>query len=227
MRTALFATVLALCAAALVFVVRYVLLIINRNILLDSIVALASVWVGYAASVVAIAAVGTSAVLLVMWLLARRAAAFKQAGLPEPRSERALWAGCLVPVVNLFWAPVYVIELARVEDHFHRLRKSIVRWWLVWIASTAVSLFAIATSWVSDAQGIANNTVAMVLSYLCAAAAVAAAARVFEGFERKPVERPAHRWLVVGSDVEKEAANGRPVPASPSRVELEGQEPAA
>lgn len=71
-----------------------------------------------------------------------------------------------------------------------------------------------------DAQGIANNTTMMVLAYLCAAAAVAAAARVFEGFEQKPVERPAHRWVVVNTD-------GRSAPASSVAVELDGQEPAA
>ncbi|ORA76883.1 hypothetical protein BST29_24355 [Mycobacterium malmoense] len=47
-------------------------------------------------------------------------------------------------------------------------------------------------------------------------------ARVFEGFERKPVERPAHRWVVVDDDHARAAA-----PASAGPVELEGQEPAA
>lgn len=220
-RTALFVTLLTLGVAALVFALRYVLLIINRDTLLNSIVALASVWLGYIASAAALLAVGATAVLLVSWLIARRAAAFKHVGLPEPRSERALWAGSLVPLVNLFWAPVYVIELARVEDHYHRLRRPILRWWLVWVVSNAISIFAIATSWVSDAQGIANNTIAMVLAYLFAALAVVSTARVFEGFELKPVERPAHRWVVVGEDHPAAA------PASAPPVELEGQEPAA
>ncbi|MCV7198910.1 DUF4328 domain-containing protein [Mycobacterium angelicum] len=218
-RTMLFATLLTLCVAALVFVIRYVLLIINRSILLHSWVAAASVWLGYLVSVAALVAVGASAVLLIQWLIARRAAALHHAGLPEPRSVRSLWAGCLVPLANLFWAPVYVIELASIEDHYRRLRRPILVWWLVWVLSNAISIFAIATSWVSDAQGIANNTVTMVLAYLCAAATIAALTRVFEGFELKPVERPAHRWLVVADD--------RPAPASAGAVELEGQEPAA
>ncbi|MCV7148723.1 DUF4328 domain-containing protein [Mycobacterium riyadhense] len=219
-RTALFLTLLALCIAALVFVVRYVLLIINRNTLLNSLVAAASVWLGYLVSLAVIAAVGTTAVLLILWLIARRAAAFAHAGLPEPRSVRALWLGCLIPLVNLFWAPVYVTELARIEDHYARLQRPIVIWWIVWVFSNAISIFAIATSWVSDAQGIANNTVMMVVAYLCAAATVAAMARVFEGFELKPVERPAHRWLVV-PDGQRQASR------STAPVELDGQEPAA
>jgi hypothetical protein len=95
-----------------------------------------------------------------------------------------------------------------------------VRWWIAWVFSYAVSIFAFATSGARDAQGIANNTVLMVLGYLLAAVTLAAAARVFEGFDRKPVERPAHRWVVVGED-----RPGASVSAPP--VELEGQEPAA
>ena len=95
-----------------------------------------------------------------------------------------------------------------------------MHWWIAWVLSYAVSIFAIATSWARDAQGIANNTVLMVLAYLFAAATLAAVARVFEGFDRKPVERPAHRWVVVGED-----RPGASVSTPP--VELEGQEPAA
>ena len=50
--------------------------------------------------------------------------------------------------------------------------------------------------------------------------AVLATAKVFEGFEAKPVERPAHRWVVVADDelVEAESA---------AALELPGEEPAA
>lgn len=151
---------------------------------------------GVLVSLAAIAAAGTTIVLLVRWLVARRAAAFMHQGLPERRSARELWAGCLLPMVNLLWAPLYVIELALVEDRYTRLRRPIVVWWIVWIVSNAISMFAFATSWVTDAQGIANNTTMMVLAYLCAAAAVAAAARVFEGFEqsRSNAQRIAGWW---------------------------------
>lgn len=55
-------------------------------------------------------------------------------------------------MVNLLWAPLYVIELALVEDRYTRLRRPIVVWWIVWIVSNAISMFAFATSWVTDAQ---------------------------------------------------------------------------
>jgi hypothetical protein len=209
-----------LSIVALVYVVRYVLLVINRNTLLNSIVAIAADWLGVLASLAAIAAVIASGVTLIRWLITRRDAVFAHHGLPDPRSVRAIWAGCAVPLANLLWVPVYVIELATIEQHYARLRRPIVVWWIAWVFSYVVSIFAIATSFATDAQGIANNTVLMVFAYLLAAAALAAVARVFEGFERKPVERPAHRWVVVDPD--------RPVtPASMAPVELEGQEPAA
>lgn len=219
-RTTSFVSVLVLSIAALVYVVRYVLLVINRNTLLNSWVALAADWLGVLASVGAGAAVIASGVLLIRWLIARRAAAFAHHGLPEPRSPRALWAGCVVPLANLLWAPVYVIELALLEDHWARLRGPVLQWWIAWVCSYAVSIAAIVTSFATDAQGIANNTVLMVVAYLLAAATLAAATRIFEGFHRKPVARPAHRWVMVPDD-------GAPAPASAGPVELEGQEPAA
>ena len=222
-RTTQFLSVLVLSFAALLYVVRYVLLVINRNTLLNSIVAIAADWLGVLASVGAIAAVITSGVLLIRWLIARRAAVFAHHGLPEPRSVRALWAGCAVPLANLLWAPVYVIELAIVEERYARLRRPILEWWSAWVFSYLVSIFAILTSFAMDAQGIANNTLLMVFAYLLAAVTLAAIARIFEGFERKPVERPAHRWVVVEPE-----RPGRPARrASGDPVELRGQEPAA
>ena len=222
-RTTQFLSVLVLIIAALLYVVRYVLLVINRNTLLNSIVAIAADWLGVLASVGAIAAVITSGVMLIRWLIARRAAVFAHHGLPEPRSVRALWAGCAVPLANLLWAPVYVIELAIVEERYARLRRPILEWWSAWVFSYLVSIFAILTSFAMDAQGIANNTLLMVFAYLLAAVTLAAIARIFEGFERKPVERPAHRWVVVEPE-----RPGRPAGrASGDPVELEGQEPAA
>jgi len=219
-RLTLFLSLLVLCGATLVYVARYVLLVINRNTLLNSVLAFAANWLGVLASVGAVAALGASGVMLTRWLIARRARAFAHYGLQDQRSVRALWAGCLVPLVNLLWAPVYVTELATIEEHHARLQRPIVQWWIAWVFSYAVSIFAIATSWATDAQGIANNTVLMVVAYLLGAATLAAIARVFEGFERKPVERPTHRWVVAGDD-----RPGASLSAPP--VELEGQEPAA
>jgi hypothetical protein len=223
-RVLLFATQLVLGGAALVYAARYALLIVNRKTLLNSLVAATADWLGIAASVAAMATMLACFVVLVMWLIARRAAAFTYHGLPEHRSTRRLWAGCLLPFANLVMAPVYVIELALVEDHYERVRKPVAIWWFAWFVSYLVSLLAIATSLSSTAQGIANNTVMVVLGYLLAAVTIATVGRVFEGFERKPVERPAHRYLFLQP---AEPAHPPAPPDASAPVELEGQEPAA
>ena len=84
-RTAFFVAAVALGAAALVHLVRYLLLVINRNTLLNWLVADAAALLSVLASLAAIAAVMTCAVVLTRWLIARRAAAFehaRQAGTP-------------------------------------------------------------------------------------------------------------------------------------------------
>jgi hypothetical protein len=220
-RARLFAGLVVLAIAALVHFVRYVLLIVNPSTLLNPVVAQIALWLGVVASLAAFAAMFAAAVVLIQWLVARRAVVFARCGSPEPRSVQALWAGCLVPLVGLVWAPVYVIELALLEGTFARLRKPILVWWALWVVSTAVSIVAIATSRAETAQGIGNNTLTMTLAYVVAAVALAAAGRVFEGFERKPVERrPAHRWVVVPDDPGGASDSG-------AAVELEGEKPAA
>ena len=227
-RTTLLATMAVLGAAAVVHVARYALLIVNRSVLLNKVVAFAATWVGVLASVVAMFMVVASAVVLTNWLIARRAAAFAHHRRDDPRPIWALRTGCLVPLVNLAWAPVFVIELAGVEERLKWLRRPIVVWWIVWIFSTAVSVFSIATSFTQDPQGIADNTVTAIVAYLLSLAALLLALTVYLGFERQPVERPAKRWVIVPDEgapsAEKQTAP-EPEPAAP--VESEGQNPAA
>jgi hypothetical protein len=133
-----------------------------------------------------------------------------------------------VPLVNLVWAPVFVIELAGVEDRLNLLRRPILVWWIVWIFSTAVSVFSLATSFSQDPQGIADNTVTTIVAYLLALAALLLAMKVFLGFERRPVERPAKRWVIVRDQVDPSAdKQTTPEPEPAAAVESEGQNPAA
>ncbi|PXX13153.1 DUF4328 domain-containing protein [Mycolicibacterium moriokaense] len=230
-RATLISTMVVLGVAALVHVVRYALLIVNRSVLLNKVVALIATWAGVLASVVAVFMVVASAVVLTNWLIARRAAAFAHHRRDDPRPTWALRAGCLVPLVNLFWAPVFVIELAAVEERLNWLRRSIAVWWIVWVFSTAVSGFSIATSFTQDPQGIADNTVTTIVAYLLGLAALLLGMKVFLGFERQPVEQPAKRWVIVRDDQKDEAASAgkqsesEPEPAA--AVESQGQNPAA
>ena len=214
----LVATITVLGIAALVHIVRYALLIINRSVLLNPVVAWLATWLGVLVSVAAIFLVFATFVLLTNWLIARRSVAFKHVGRQEHRPLWALRAGCLAPFVNLAWAPVFVLELASVEDCLARVRRPIAVWWVVWVLSTAVSVFSIATSFTTDAQGIADNTVTTIVAYLIAMAAMVLVARVLIGFERRPVERPAKRWVIVAD----ESPNGR-VPQRAGEAESEGE----
>ncbi len=232
-RATLYVTMLVLGAAAFLHLVRYVFLIINRTVLLNPWVAGIVTWLGVAASVLAIFTVVASAIVLTNWLIGRRAAAFGFRGHQDPRGVWELRGGCLIPLVNLLWAPVFVIELARVEDRLNYLRKNIVAWWLMWVVSTVISIFSIATSFATDAQGIANNTVTTTIAYLAALAALLLMNKVFEGFERQPVERPSKRWVVIAdktTEADKAQSTEEDAAVEPETavpVESEGQNPAA
>ncbi len=255
-RRTLSATVVALGVAALVHLVRYLLLIINRNTLLNPLVAKVALWLGVLASVAALGAVVICTAVLTQWLIARRSAAFRHNGGAEPRRGRQLWLACLLPpavavllalglatwlatfdqpswavlavflvigwlpLIALLWPLVFMLELLRAEGLYDRVATSVWVWWLLWLISSVVAVFATETRFARDAQGIANNTAVTAAAYLLAGLAILAAAWVVEGFQRRPVERPAHRWLVVGDDEFGETG-------SADSVELKDREPAA
>jgi hypothetical protein len=238
-RTVAGLTMVLLGLAALVQIGAYALLLVNRTTLLKPWMAGVATWVGVAVSVLAAFAVVGCAVVLTNWLIARRAAAFASRGEEDHRSPLQLRAGCLVPVVNLFWAPVYVIELAKIEGRMSRLRPDIVAWWCVWTLATIVCGYSIATSFTRDAQGIADNTVTTIFAYLIGLAALVLAARVYFGFERAPVDRPAvKRWVMVPTDATDSRYGTEPAREmtgalddspreSPVAVESERRDPAA
>lgn len=231
--SALRITAIVLAVAAAAHALRYVLLLINRATLLHPVIAGFGVWLGVLASFAALVAVIWCAVVLTRWLIARRTAAYGHRRLEDPRPAWMLWAGCLIPVANLLWAPVFVIETAMFEGIYSRLRRPIIIWWILWVLSTLLSAFAIGTSFATDAQGIADNTVRTTLAYLLALATVVALTRVHEGFERKPVDRSAHRWVVVPTEPAA-APDPEPEPEPESvgaepdvAVETRDREPAA
>jgi hypothetical protein len=231
-RTTLLATMAVLGAAAFVHVVRYVLLLINRTVLLNPIVAAAATWLAVAVSVVAVFLVVASVVVLTNWLIARRAAAYAYHGQSDPRGVWQLRLGCLIPFVHLVFAPVFVIELATVEHRTAVLRRPITIWWIAWVLSTVLSVFSIATSFTTDPQGIADNTVTTIVAYLLALAALLLTYQVLQGFDRTPVARSVKRWVMVPDDGPTSAAADpaatTPNPGESARpVESEGQNPAA
>jgi hypothetical protein len=232
-RVTLLITMIALAFAVVIHIANYALLLYNRSNLLHPIVAGIATWAGVAASVVAFFTSIASAIVLTGWLIARRAVTYAHLDMADPRPAWQLWLGCLLPLVNLFWAPVFVIELARVESRLTWLRAPIVVWWCAWWVSFLVSVFSFATSFTRDSQGIANNTVAITIAYLAALAALLLTTRMYRAFEHQAVDRPVKRWVIVSEDkphtqtpppdVEQQDADAQSSP----RVESGREEPAA
>ncbi|MDT5178903.1 MAG: hypothetical protein QOJ95_3101 [Mycobacterium sp.] len=225
-RATLLTTMFALAFAVVVHIANYALLLYNRSKLLNPIIEGAATWAGVAASVLVFFTLIATTVVLTNWLIARRRAAYARHEMPDPRPAWQLWLGCLLPLVNLFWAPVFVIELARVEGRLAWLRTPIVVWWCAWWVSFLVSMFSFATSFTRDAQGIANNTVVITIAYLTALAALLLTVKMYRGFEHQAVDRPVKRWVMV----EVEAPEALPKDAetdSAPRVESDREEPAA
>jgi Domain of unknown function (DUF4328) len=212
-------TMIALGAAALMYVVRYVLLLVNRTVLLNPWIAIAGSWLGVAASVVALFAVLATAIVLTNWLIARRAAAYQRAGTTEPRRRWVLWVGCLVPVFNMFLAPVFVTEMATAENRLKTLRRPIGIWWSIWAVSGLVVAWSIWGMFATDPQGIADSTEVTVFAYLMGMLSLAAVLRVYHAFERTQADAPGHRWVVVDTDGAEESATEPAVPVEPAPEE--------
>ena len=208
-RAVLMSATAVFAVAAVAHVLRYLLLLINRTTLLPPWVATPGLLMGVLASLAAIAAVLVVTVVMTGWLIGRRAAAYREYGRDDPRREWTLWAGCLIPLVSLFWAPVFLIELAHVEGVEDRQRKPITAWWVAWAFSTGVAAWAMWTRWATEPQAVADNTVTTIIAYLLGTAALLLLWRVFDGFVGKPLQRPQHRWVVVAerpADPEDSAA---------------------
>lgn len=243
-RLMLVAAMVVLGVAAFAHVVRYVLLLINRSVLLHPLIAIGGVVIGLLASVVAIVGVILTVVALVRWLIGRRAAGYAAHGEVDPRSARTLWLGCLVPGVNLVMAPVFVWELAALEGRLSHLRRPIVMWWIGLVLSAVVATWSMAstvyvTFFNNTAQNIADNTVMTIVGYLLALVAFLLTAKVFSGFEGSgtTTQRSIPHWVVIEPDG-SEAKTAEPEPAEPSQngedsaesavpVETQGQNPAA
>ena len=75
----------------------------------------------------------------------------------------------------------------------------------------------------TEAQGIADNTVTVIIAYLAGLAVLVLLWRVLDGFVRAPVDRPLHRWVIAPQDADFEAE----AEAEEPDVESRDREPAA
>lgn len=215
-RTVLLAagTVFPLAAAA--HALRYLLLLINRTMLLPPFIAIGSLLTGIFVSLAALVAVAAVGLTLTSWLIGRRKEAFARHGQEDPRPTWMLWAGCLVPPVNFVMAPLFVIELAEAERRRERQNGPVLMWAIAWIVAALICGWATWTGLrASEPQAVADNTITMILAYLAGLAVLVLLWRVMVGFigTATVVPRPTHRWVVVAADA---------VARSPEPVEADG-----
>ncbi|MFT4397126.1 DUF4328 domain-containing protein [Gordonia lacunae] len=200
----------ALTASALVHLLRYILLVVNRDRPLPEFVIVASDWLTVFVGVVAFLGFVLATLAFMRWVLELRADTYASAGLLDPR--RPGWVAALsgLPLVNLIGAPLVLQEVAthRVGQDptldadlvGRRLRKLWVAWVLV-NAAAAVAIVARLVAWRSDSLQTGANALAMVIVSTAISAAFAfwMARRVrtlFEAAAAAPV--PTRRWVAVG-----------------------------
>lgn len=102
--------------AALAEALRYGLLLRNRSHLVHALTVSISDATALVFGYVAMACVVASAVSCARWLLAARSEAFRAVAAQEHRRRRWLYAGVLVPIVNLVYPGVYLTELVRARQ---------------------------------------------------------------------------------------------------------------
>lgn len=199
------ATASVLAAAAQLS--AYVLLLINRSRPVPgwsvNVVALGN-WV--TALLVALLVI-VAAAALAGWLIDQRARAYAAVGTRDPHPAWRLLIATLVPVVNLVWAPVLVLELLAVQRRAHpdaaprdRRTAAIRSWWMGWLILTGLALGS--TAYGAAAGGLQHTADALlfaaVVNLLGAAFAVVtstALTRVADGV--RPAETGTGvRWLM-------------------------------
>lgn len=232
-RRLLMLTTVALAFAVFAHVVRYILLLVNRSVLLHPVIAYGGVALGLLASVLALVGVIVTAIFLANWLIVRRAAAYRRRGQQDPRSRWEILILSLIPGLNILIAPVFVVELAIVEGRTLQLRRQVVVWWVLWALSAVTALWSVTSTvlvtffWPSP-QGIADNTVITTVAYLFTLLVIVLTTRLYNSFETTEGHRSARRWVVVGaeSDLSRaEPAEGSGESVRP--VEPEDENPAA
>lgn len=200
----------ALAASALVHLVRYLLLVVNRDRPLPEFLIVASDWLTIFVGVVAFLGFVLASLAFMRWVLELRADTYAAAGLVDPR--RPGWVAALagLPLVNLIGAPLVVQEVAvhRVGQDpaldadlvGRRLRKLWVAWVVVNVAAGA-AIIARLVAWRSDSLQTGANAMVMVIVSAAVSAAFAfwMARRVrtlFDAAAAAPV--PTSRWVAVG-----------------------------
>ncbi|WP_405134063.1 DUF4328 domain-containing protein [Nocardia sp. NBC_01388] len=194
----LITTAIVYGVAALAELGRYGILLRNRTRLIQP----ALLWISDGAvtvsAIAAALAALVTAVALVGWLAQTRRTAYAGVGRRDPRPRFELFLGCLVPVVNLVWAGVFLTEAVREGDDDPRLLRAVRIWWAAWVFNAVLVTAAVLYRFTSSLQARADGVMVTVWADLAAAGVAVLTlwlVRAFAGVDLRG--RPARitRWL--------------------------------
>lgn len=225
----LLATAALFGLSALAELGRYLMLLHSRTQLTSSIVLLISDLAVLLTAGLALLSALLAALAATGWLIRRRRAAYAALGQSDSRPVWVVLVGCLLPVVNLLWAGVYLTELARLPggpSTNGRLRgtrprgrrrdptsgaaadERVVRavriWWGLWVLNGVMAAAALWWHTATTTQARANGVLFAFYTDLVAAAVALASLWLVRVFGDRDVwgrARLLHRWVPVSLSV--------------------------
>ncbi|MEU0542382.1 DUF4328 domain-containing protein [Nocardia sp. NPDC005978] len=188
--------------AALTELGRYGILLRNRRRLIEPWLLWLSDAAVTVAAVTAMVVALITAVAVVGWLARTRTSLYAAAGREDSRSLAELFAGCLVPGVNLVWPGVFLTETVRVgatgADE-PRLLRMVRIWWAAWVLNGLLVVIAVLYRF-GDSLQVRADGVLITLWTDAFAAGIAVLTlwlvRGFAGRDLRGRELTAQRWLI-------------------------------
>lgn len=160
--------------AALVHLTRYILVSVNRTVVVPSWIDRSTTWLVVFAGACAGLATLVAVLALARWIIAVRADAYLELGRLDPRPWWQTWPAVVLPVVNLI-GPAWLIYEAKGLDAdtetSARTRRRMVRLWVAWLVVNVVAAVAIAYRYLGDSiQGQADGLFWVIVSAALSAA---------------------------------------------------------
>ncbi|GAB16831.1 hypothetical protein GOEFS_015_00280 [Gordonia effusa NBRC 100432] len=159
---------------ALIHLVRYVLVSINRTALVPSWADRMTVLLVDFAGICAVLVVAFAAVATAQWLICLRADVYQEIGRVDPRPQWLIWPLVVVPIVNLVgpaWLLFEVADIGVDATTFARRRRRMARILVAWVIVNILA--AVAISYQLFADSIQNQADGLFFVIVSAAASAA------------------------------------------------------